>query len=1265
MGKELATEGAPIGDLGSTVTVLDASASSHTIPFASETDWSISVEGDWLVVSPLSGSGDGVLTLTSPANPDAVRRHALIRFGTGGHGHIVMQRGALQHYRKVGSQGADYGLRVDAEGDWEVTSDVDWVQVSPNKGNDVEQVGVMVSGNASSSPREAMLTIGDQVHRIIQISPGMRLPEAFVVGLDDFGQLGQGRVFRREVPVALNDDVARVFSGSDHTLILKTDGSLWAMGLNSFGQLGDGTTLFRESPVQVADNVATAAAGGIHSFFVKNDGTLWAMGNYRFRQSGDGSDTIYSTPEQIADGVSTVAAGASHSLFVKTDGTLWALGNNQYGQLGDSTTTRRENPVQIANDVDTAATGDTHSLFIKQDGTLWAMGRNNYGALGDGSTTQRTSPVQVAAEVSFVGAGSHHSLYVKNDGTLWAMGENRTGGQLGDGTTTLRNSPVHVASDVLQVTGGEDHSLFIKQDGTLWAMGGNSTGQLGDGTLVERSLPVWIASGVADIAAGVLATFFVTSDGVLWTSGRDVHDPFAHENSGSGSPVQVAGAVGQVATKRNRSFFIQNNGTLQGMGENREGRLGDGTTINRSVPVTLTDEAISVAAGSSHSLWINKDRELWAVGSNYAGQLGDGTTTSRETPVRVAAEVISVAAGFWHSLFVKSDGTLWGMGFNRYGELGDGTTTERHVPIQVATEVVQVVSGEDHSLFLKRDGTLWAMGRNRNGRLGDGTTINRSSPVQVASGVVAAAGGSYHSLFVKNDGTLWAMGWNSAGQLGDGTTASRESPIQVDNEVVSVAAGHLHSLYIKNDGTLWAMGRNSSGQLGGENFVDQLRPILVAHDVSSVAAGLNHSLWVVDPLAVGSSQSIDIHSSSSDMTAMVGGSARFEVSASGGGPISFQWRKNGVDISGATAASLTIESVTVEDEGIYDVVISGEEGSTTSVMSMLTVSLAPMITRQPQSKAILLGESGALSVSAKGVPLPTYQWRKNGVAISGASGEVYSLDSVTLEDSGDYDVVVTNSEGSVISTGVSVSVVRIVGSHSVRELGYQEGRTITVENTIQHVGTVTELIWSVVPPAAIESGAWRFVASGPGSWEESPDSGDLDLFEWSWSTSEEEDPILFSYTVEVPPNVEGDQSFTAMLQARIEGEFASVLVTPDPLVVPPAPTLHSADTDHNNQIDLGELLRLIELYNHREGTTRTGSYRPDETTVDGFSSGLVEGNLSHHHSADSDRNGAIDLGELLRVIELYNFREGTRRTGQYRIDNNTSDGFAPGLSEEE
>ena len=82
-------------------------------------------------------------------------------------------------------------------------------------------------------------------------------------------------------------DVSSAAVGSEHVLILKNDGSVWAVGRNSDGQLGDGTVLTKSLPVYVMGEVSAVAAGAAHSLFLKKDGTVWAAGSNSFGQLGD------------------------------------------------------------------------------------------------------------------------------------------------------------------------------------------------------------------------------------------------------------------------------------------------------------------------------------------------------------------------------------------------------------------------------------------------------------------------------------------------------------------------------------------------------------------------------------------------------------------------------------------------------------------------------------------------------------------------------------------------------------------------------------------------------------------------------------------------------------------------------------------------------------------------------------------------------------------------------------------------------------------
>jgi hypothetical protein len=138
--------------------------------------------------------------------------------------------------------------------------------------------------------------------------------------------------------------------------------------------------------------------------------------------------------------------------------------------------------------------------------------------------------------------------------------------------------------------------------------------------------------------------------------------------------------------------------------------------------------------------------------------------------------------------------------------------------------------------------------------------------------------------------------------------------------------------------------------------------------------------------------------------------------ASGTG-LTYQWRKGGVNISGATAATYTITNASAGNAGSYDVVVSNScGGSVTSNTVTVTVSNAATITSQPSSQTVCAGAIATFSVTATGAAPVSYQWRKNGSAITGATNATYQIVNTLTSNAGLYDVVITTGCGSVTSS---------------------------------------------------------------------------------------------------------------------------------------------------------------------------------------------------------------------------------------------------------
>ena len=160
-------------------------------------------------------------------------------------------------------------------------------------------------------------------------------------------------------------------------------------------------------------------------------------------------------------------------------------------------------------------------------------------------------------------------------------------------------------------------------------------------------------------------------------------------------------------------------------------------------------------------------------------------------------------------------------------------------------------------------------------------------------------------------------------------------------------------------------------------------------------------------------------------TVTAGANVDLTVVAAGGAPLSYQWKKNSLNITGATAATLSLKNVQSGDAGIYTVTVSNSAGSVTSDPATLTVNppaSAPVITTQPVSQSATVGDNVSLSVVATGFPAPGYQWKKNNIDITGANAATLFFPSVQLTDAGTYTVVVSNIAGSVTSDPATLNV---------------------------------------------------------------------------------------------------------------------------------------------------------------------------------------------------------------------------------------------------
>ena len=324
-----------------------------------------------------------------------------------------------------------------------------------------------------------------------------------------------------------------------------------------------------------------------------------------------------------------------------------------------------------------------------------------------------------------------------------------------------------------------------------------------------------------------------------------------------------------------------------------------------------------------------------------------------------------------------------------------------------------------------------------------------------------------------------------------------------------------------------------------------------------------------------------------------------------------------------------------------------------------TTPATPLITTQPADRVIGIGTGTTFSVVASGGDL-AYQWKKGTAPITGATQSTLAIADATLASAGSYQVDVTNAVGTTPSRSALLTVldVRPTQAFTSGSPAYVPGSTISISNTLSYASTANGLHWQMVLPTN-----WTYASSAGTEGASALDTTHPGLIDVAW-TSVPAPPFTFTVTLNVPAGTTGDKTLAALVSFTQGGATADILARPDPLLLRNALARHAADTDADLRISLTELTRVIELYNTRNNTVRTGAYAvATSPSEDGFSPAPAragDATLARYHSADVDHDARIGLSELLRVIQLYNYRDGSIRTGQYHVDLTGEDGFASG-----
>lgn len=351
------------------------------------------------------------------------------------------------------------------------------------------------------------------------------------------------------------------------------------------------------------------------------------------------------------------------------------------------------------------SSGVSHTCAVTTSGGAKCWGNNYTGKLGDGTNTDSMAPVDViglTSGVASISASWSHTCAVTTSGGAKCWGGNDFG-QLGDGTTTENQTPVDViglTSGISSISSGSSHTCALTTSGGAKCWGNNGNGNLGDNTTTQRLTPVnvsGLASGVASISSG---RYF--------------------ENS--------------------HTCAVTTSGGAKCWGNNYSGKIGDGTTTHRLIPVDvtgLTSGVASISSGGLHTCALTTSGGAKCWGSNDNGRLGDGTISQSNTAVDVSgltSGVASIVTDGSHTCALTTIGGAKCWGFNAWGQLGDGSTTQRLTPVDVSgltSGVSSISTGNSYTCALTTSGGGKCWGNNGYGQLGDGTTTMGLTPVDV------------------------------------------------------------------------------------------------------------------------------------------------------------------------------------------------------------------------------------------------------------------------------------------------------------------------------------------------------------------------------------------------------------------------------------------------------------------------------------------------------------------------------------------------------
>ena len=653
------------------------------------------------------------------------------------------------------------------------------------------------------------------------------LPENAVDITSKYVLTGDGKVYdiSTKEQLSIVGKIVDLDEGTNHTVMLTNDGRAYAIGDNTYGQLSNGNNVPSEtSPVAVrkdSENIFTGIkeikAGDKTTVIVTTDGKVYACGMNDNNELGIENKEILdvNTPQENKNIENVISAniGVNHVVAIKENGEVYAFGYGKNGELGNRNDNNSITPVMVGNDI---IRTNTNNVVLKVNQQTTIEGYVDYFNIFNNDIkninyTSKDTSVATLEEIQ----ENHNNDETQNESKKFKikLSGKKTGTTIVTANQENTDNIGVIQVEVVPETENEitispnvitngSHTISLREDGKVFTWGDNTYGQLGNGTVITSDEPVEVTfpegTIITQIAAGENHNVALDSNGNVWTWGRNNNYQIGNTRENQYTPYKVSNLpkVIKIAAGNNNTMVITENNELYAWGLNAYGDLGLGTYTNKVLPkkVKGVHDIIDISGGKSHYIVLNRAGEVFATGSNLYGQLGIGNNEigkiNEFQKVEIKDKIGTIDAGDISNIVTTVDGYVYTWGGNTYSTLGTEDKENKNVPTKLkdVKNIRQASTGKTHTILRDGNNNVYVAGTNSNGQLGLGTTENKTTFEQntLINNVIRVSSGDTYTVFLKEDGSVWACGDYNHGNKEKKSRTRSEEPVLVGSDTSSL-----------------------------------------------------------------------------------------------------------------------------------------------------------------------------------------------------------------------------------------------------------------------------------------------------------------------------------------------------------------------------------------------------------------------------------------------------------------------------------------------